>query len=73
MEALGLIMNTPTVTWLKPAPCCVIPALHPARAHVPSVKTDVAETWKLHDIGDIRDDYQMVQDDDWMSAPGGFK
>jgi len=62
------------VTWLSPAPSCPIPALHPAR-HIDNHHTDVADTWDKHrliaGIGEIRDDYECVQQDDWMT-PGGF-
>ena len=62
-----------TVTWLYPAKSCPLPYSHPARATMSLEHTDVCATFKLYDVGDIRDDYQRVQEDDWLSAPGGFK
>ena len=63
-----------SVTWLYPAPSCPIPAMHPARAHIPASHTDVSKTWEQHKpIVYTPDDYDMVQRDDWLSAPGGFK
>lgn len=49
----------------------------------PSDDTDITDTWRKHGwkptselaegIGDIRDDYQLVQDTDWLTDIGAFK
>jgi hypothetical protein len=65
-------MNIVTIN--KPAPHCVIPVGHPChRGYVPAAETDIRRTFTLAEIGDIRDDYELVQQQDWMSAPGGFR
>lgn len=58
------------VTWLHPAPSCPIPALHPARA-VNLHETDVRRTWNEHAPVEYGDDYDRVNRDDYLSAPGG--
>lgn len=56
-----------------PAPYCVLLITHPARAHTPACKTDVAETWNRHSVYQLGDDYDRVQAEDYLSAIGGFK
>ena len=59
-------------TWLHTAPSCPIPALHPARAHVPPLETNVRKTWADHAPVEYGDDYDRVNRDDWFE-PGGFR
>lgn len=56
-----------------PAPACILRSGDPARCHddIPLEETFARHT--LPPVGDIRDDYQRVQDDDYLSAPGGFR
>jgi len=62
------------VTILKPAPHCPIPFGHPChRGYVPADRTDIRRTWNHGEVGDIRDDYELVEQQDWLSAMGGFK
>jgi hypothetical protein len=56
-----------------PVPSCTVPILHPARAHTPGVEPDVTRTWKQYSVLDLVDDYGMVDAQDWLSAPGGFR
>jgi hypothetical protein len=56
-----------------PAPSCTLPILNPARAHIPAGDTDVRRTWKQYSVLDLVDDYGMVDAQDWLSAPGGFR
>jgi hypothetical protein len=67
-EDLG--MNN-VIEFSSPAPSCLIPITHPARAvlHEP----DVATTWAHYSTADLQDDYELVQSQDWLSAQGGFK
>lgn len=61
------------------APYCPLPGHDQRRAYIPADRTDITKTWDEHrqilvcGIGDMRDDYELVQQQDWMSAPGGFK
>lgn len=66
-------MNTIIVS--SPVPACILPVDHPARAIINSIKTDIARTWECHrhPPHDAGDDYDRVQAEDWLSAPGGFK
>ncbi len=61
------------IEFTEPAPSCLLPATHPARAHTPACKTDVAETWNRHSVYQLGDDYDRVQAEDYLSAIGGFK
>lgn len=56
-----------------PAPSCIVPATNPARAHIPALDTDVTRTWREYSVLDLVDDYGLVEHQDWMSAPGGFR
>jgi hypothetical protein len=56
-----------------PAPSCLLPITHPARALIPAEHTDVSRTWSEHSLFDLGDDYDRVQRDDWLSALGGFR
>lgn len=57
----------------KPAPHCDIPFGHPLfRGYVPSERTDIRRTWAKAAPA-YGDDYDRVQRDDWLSAPGGFR
>ncbi len=61
------------ITVTSPAPACILPATHPARAHIPACKTDVRRTFAPH-WPDHRlcDDYEHVERTDWLSN-GEFK
>ena len=41
-----------------PAPCCILPSTHPARAHIPAEETDVAISINQHKIDSYDDDGQ---------------
>jgi len=56
-----------------PRPACVLPAAHPARAHVAASNTDVAATWEPHRPIQHQDDYDLVERDAWLETPGTFK
>lgn len=59
---------------LKPAPHCVIPFGHPCfRGYTPAENTEIRRTWANHAPHPTGDDYDRVQADDWLSAPGGWK
>jgi hypothetical protein len=67
-------MNTPNY--------CPLPITDRRRAYVSSHNTTpeyLAEVFRRHQpilvsaIGQYGDDYDDVQKDDWLSAPGGFK
>lgn len=65
-------MSAPVI-W-KPAPHCVIPHGHPCyRGYVPAEHTDVQATFARILGADLRDDYALVEQQDWLSAPGGFR
>ena len=66
-------MNTIHVI-LKPAPHCPIPHGHPCfRGYTPAEHTRVGRTFNLHAPTDYGDDYDRVNRQDWLSAPGGFR
>jgi hypothetical protein len=57
------------------APYCPLPLTDKRRAYIPADHTDVAETFKQHEpirVSPIRDDYDLVQSQDWLEI-GGFK
>lgn len=56
-----------------PAPSCRLPATHPAAAIVTADKTDIRRTWNEHSVYELGDDYDRVQAEDWLSAPGGLR
>ncbi len=62
------------IEFSTPAPSCLIPATHPARAYVPAHKTDVRKT-----IAPYWPDYSMCDDYDltdrlgYLEQPGRFK
>jgi hypothetical protein len=58
-----------SVTWLYPAPKCVLPITHPARAHDKD-EPDVRRTWEQHVVGD---DYDAVERSAHLDFIGGFK
>lgn len=66
-------------THTTPLPYCPLPGHDRRRAYVKSEDTDIARTLAEHapilvsGIGDIRDDYALVEQQDWLSAPGGFR
>lgn len=76
--------NHRTVT--TPTPFCVLLSTHPAR-RVNTRHTDITATWREHDprrvagrrnkserdVAHLGDDYALVEQQDWMSAPGGFR
>ena len=63
-----------SVTWLYPAPSCTIPALHPARAHIPASHTDVSKTWEQHKpIVYTPDDYDLTDRPGYLEQYGAFK
>jgi hypothetical protein len=65
-------MNVTTI--LKPHPHCVIPAGHPChRGYVPAEQTDIRQTWARRAQADLADDYERVVQQDWLSAPGGWR
>jgi len=59
------------------APYCRLPLTNTRRAYVSSHDTDVSRTFAEH--APIRvcplygDDYDLVQQHDWLSSPGGFR
>lgn len=59
------------IEFSNPAPSCLIPITHPARAHTPACKTNVAETFSRHSVYQLGDDYDRVNADDWLDR--GFK
>lgn len=56
-----------------PAPHCPLPACHPARAHVPACKTDVARTFAEHSTLDLLDDYERTDALGYLEQPGAFR
>ena len=61
----------------RPRPVCIL-TTHPARAHLPD--TDVRRTWAQHTPihtpapqPSLMDDYDLVSNQDWLSAPGGLR
>ena len=60
-----------------PHPVCILHIHDPARAHVPACQTDVARTFSentpIHQAQAYGDDYDLVINQDWLSAIGGFK
>lgn len=61
------------IEFSTPAPSCLVPITHPARAHIPACNVDVSETWNRHSVYQLGDDYDRVLAEDWLSAAGGFK
>ena len=57
------------IEFLTPAPSCLIPITHPARAV--SREADVSRTFAQYRTSDLLDDYELVQSQDWLS--NGFK
>jgi len=51
---------------------CPLPITHPARAYVPACSTDVAKTWREHSANELKDDYELVESQDWIGN-GEFK
>jgi hypothetical protein len=53
------------IEFSSPAPSCLIPITHPARA----VETgaDVARTFELYRTTDLMDDYSLTDSLDWLS------
>jgi hypothetical protein len=66
-------MNTLLVS--HPAPACILPIDHPARAVINSTKTDIRQTFNLHRHAPYPtgDDHDRMQADDCLSAPGGWE
>lgn len=60
-----------------PNPVCILHISDPARAHVPACQTNVARTFSenapIHPAQTYGDDYDLVNNQDWLSSPGGFK
>ncbi len=65
--------------YATPIPYCPLPLGDTRRGYVKAEDTDVARAIEEHapilvsGIGDIRDDYETVEQHDWLSAPGGFR
>lgn len=57
------------IEFSTPAPSCLIPITHPARAV--SRDADVSRTFAQYRTTDLLDDYELVQSHDWLD--GGFK
>jgi hypothetical protein len=59
------------IEFSSPAPSCLIPVTHPARAveRVP----DVARTFKQHMTTDLHGDYEKTDSLDWPSNEGQTK
>ena len=58
---------------LKPAPHCEIPLGHPLFAgYVPAERTDIRRTFAKA-APRYGDDYDLVHQQDWLSAPGGWR
>lgn len=62
-------------SYMHPSLWCPLPITNPARGYVSSADTDIRATFAQHmlPVGDIRDDYEIVEQQDWLSAPGGFR
>lgn len=58
------------IEFTTPAPSCVIPVTHPARAVLR--ESNVATTWAHYSTADLQDDYERVQSMDWLEM-GGFQ
>lgn len=54
------------------APSCPLPTWHPACAHVPALH-EIAAPRKMRSTLELLDDYGLVDAQDWLSAPGGFR
>lgn len=65
-------MNITTI--LKPAPHCPIPVGHACHiGYVPAEQTRIERTFAKHAPIPYGDDFDRVNNDDWLSAPGGFR
>lgn len=53
------------------APWCPLPTWHPSCCHDLARAVEPERTF-LRQI-DVRDDYDLVVQHDWLSAPGGFR
>jgi hypothetical protein len=51
---------------------CILSVYNPARAYIPSCKTDVSRTFAEHSTADLMDDYEKTDSLDWLSN-GRFK
>lgn len=47
------------IEFQTPAPSCLVPVTHPARAVTPAIKTNVSKTIKEHDLS-LLDDYDLT-------------
>ena len=62
--------NKNVIVFSAPAPSCLIPITHPARAV--SRDADVSRTFAQYRTNDLKDDYELVQSHDWLSN-GDFR
>lgn len=56
-----------------PAPSCLVPMTHPARAHIPASDTNVRRTFDEHSTLDLLDDYDLTSRTDYLEMPGAFQ
>jgi hypothetical protein len=59
------------IEFSSPAPCCLVPITHPARAV--EREPDVARTFKQHMTADLHGDYEKTDSLDRLSNEGQAK
>ncbi|HMM53305.1 MAG TPA: hypothetical protein PKD87_17070 [Burkholderiaceae bacterium] len=60
------------IEFSSPAPSCLIPLTHPARAVVSSINTDVGRTIAEHDLS-ILDSYELTDRLGHLEQAGEFR
>ena len=58
------------IEFSSPAPSCIVPITHPARAVLR--EPNVATTWAHYSTADLQDDYELTASLDWLTN-GSFK
>ena len=60
------------IEFSSPAPSCLVPLTHPARAVVASINTDVGRTIAEHDLS-ILDSYDLTDRLGYLEQDGAFR
>ena len=60
------------IEFSSPAPSCLVPLTHPARAVVTSINTDVGRTIAEHDLS-ILDSYELTDRLGYLEQMGEWK
>jgi hypothetical protein len=59
------------IEFKTPFHSCLVPVTHPASPPDRWRHTNLNKTWAEHAIAELRDDYELVQSQDWLDR--GFK